>query len=343
MSVKQKIDELREQLREHNYRYYVLDAPTISDYEFDMMLKALQQLEEEHPEFQDPNSPTMRVGGEVTKDFKTIQHDFRMYSLDNSYSREDLTDWETRLKKLVDGDIQYTCELKYDGASINLTYENGVLLRAVTRGDGVQGDEVTANVRTINSLPLKLKGDFPERFDIRGEIILPIEGFNKMNAERVANGEEPYRNPRNTAAGSLKLQDSAEVAKRPLECFLFSIKGNGLKFESQFEALQAARDWGFKVPKEARLVDSVDGILEYIAYWDTEREHLPFEIDGVVIKVNSLFQQDELGFTAKAPRWAMAYKFKAIQVSTNKTTVSAPRPSMSIALRDIKCCILPLI
>lgn len=316
MTVKEEITQLRDELRQHNYNYYVLDNPSVSDYEFDMKLKALQKLEAEHPEFYDANSPTLRVGGAVTKNFNTVVHEHRMYSLDNSYSKEDLEDWEKRIKKLVDGEIQYTCELKYDGASMNLTYENGRLIRAVTRGDGVQGDEVTTNVKTIRSVPLQLKGDFPDKFEIRGEIILPLEGFNKMNEARIAEGEEPYRNPRNTASGSLKLQDSAEVAKRPLECFLYSLKGTNLPIQTQFEGLQKARAWGFKVPNEARLVNSIDEILEYVNYWDTERHNLPYEIDGVVIKVNSFFQQEELGFTAKAPRWAMAYKFKAEQVST---------------------------
>ncbi len=326
-TIQQKLTQLRNELREHNYNYYILDKPTISDYEFDMKLKELQALEEAHPEFYDANSPTQRVGGTITKNFNTVVHDFRMYSLDNSYSKEDLQDWETRIKKLVDGDLQYTCELKYDGASMNLTYENGKLIRAVTRGDGVQGDEVTTNVKTIKTVPLQLKGDFPERFDIRGEIILPIAGFNKMNEERIANGEEPYRNPRNTASGSLKLQDSAEVAKRPLECLLYSIKGNNLNISTQFEGLQKARVWGFKVPQEAKLVNSIDEVLEFVNYWDKARHNLPYEIDGVVIKVNSLYQQDELGFTSKAPRWAMAYKFKAEQVSTilNEITYQAGR------------------
>jgi DNA ligase (NAD+) len=316
MNIRQRIESLRDELRQHNHNYYILDNATISDYEFDIKLKELQALEEQHPEFLDANSPTQRVGGAVTKSFKTIVHDFRMYSLDNSYSKEDLLDWETRIKKMVDGDIEYTCELKYDGASMNLTYDNGKLLRAVTRGDGVQGDEVTANVKTINTVPLQLKGDFPERFDIRGEIVLPTEGFLKMNEERIANDEEPYRNPRNTASGSLKLQDSSETAKRPLECLLYSINGNSLKIETQFEGLEKARSWGFKVPKEAKLVNSIDAVLDYINYWDEHRHKLPYEIDGVVVKVNNLYQQDELGFTSKAPRWAMAYKFKAEQVST---------------------------
>ena len=316
MNTKQKIESLREEIRQHNYNYYILDDATISDYEFDIKLKELQALEEAHPEFFDANSPTQRVGGAITKNFKTTVHDSRMYSLDNSYSKEDLLDWETRIKKMVDGDVNYTCELKYDGASISLTYENGKLLRAITRGDGVQGDEVTANIKTINTVPLQLKGDFPERFDIRGEIVLPIEGFLKMNEERIENEEEPYKNPRNTASGSLKLQDSSEVAKRPLECLLYSIVGNNLNITSQFEGLEKARAWGFKVPQEAKLVNSIDEVLEYVDYWDENRHNLPYEIDGVVVKVNNLYQQDELGFTAKAPRWAMAYKFKAEQVST---------------------------
>jgi DNA ligase (NAD+) len=322
MNIEQKINKLRDELRQHNYNYYILDHPTISDYEFDLKLKELQALEEQHPEFFDANAPTQRVGGIVTKNFKTVVHDFRMYSLDNSYSKDDLLDWETRIKKMVDGEVKYTCELKYDGASMSLTYENGKLIRAVTRGDGVQGDEVTANVKTINTVPLQLKGDFPKRFDIRGEIVLPIEGFLKMNEERIANDEEPYMNPRNTASGSLKLQDSAEVSKRPLDFLMYSIKSNDLNLQTQFEGLEKARSWGFKVPKEAKLVNSIDEVLKYINYWDEHRHSLPYEIDGVVVKVNSFYQQDELGFTAKAPRWAMAYKFKAERVSTRLNEIT---------------------
>ena len=322
MSTKEHIQKLREDLRQHNYNYYVLDNPTISDYEFDIKLKELQGLEAQHPEFHDPNSPSLRVGGQVTKNFKTIVHDHRMYSLDNSYSLEDLQDWETRIKKMVDGPIQYTCELKYDGASISLTYENGSLVKAVTRGDGMQGDEVTANVKTIRSVPLQLKGNYPLKFDIRGEIVLPWEGFHKMNEERIDIGEEPYRNPRNTASGSLKLQDSAEVSKRPLECLLYNIKGNKLGINTQFESLERAREMGFKVPSASKLVNSIDAVLEFINYWDTARHDLPYETDGVVVKVNDLQQQEELGFTAKAPRWAMAYKFKAEQVSTKLNSIS---------------------
>ncbi|TXE17440.1 NAD-dependent DNA ligase LigA [Psychroserpens burtonensis] len=322
MSIQQNIEGLRNELREHNYNYYVLDNPTISDYDFDLKLKELQALEEMHPEFYDANSPTLRVGGEVTKNFNTVVHEHRMYSLDNSYSKDDLLDWEKRIKKMVDGEVHYTCELKYDGASISLTYENGSLLRAVTRGDGTQGDEVTANIKTIKSVPLQLKGDFPAIFDIRGEIVLPFEGFIKMNEERLEAGEEPYRNPRNTASGSLKLQDSAEVAKRPLECLLYNITGPNLGFDTQFEGLEKARQMGFKVPSAAKLVSSVDAIFEFVEYWDEHRHDLPYETDGVVIKVNNLQQQEELGYTAKAPRWAMAYKFKAEQVSTRLNEIT---------------------
>lgn len=316
MNIEKQIDQLRRELREHNYNYYVLDNPTISDYEFDTKLKELQKLEAAHPEYYDANSPTLRVGGEVTKNFETVKHNFRMYSLDNSYSKEDLEDWEKRIKKMIDGTVAYTCELKYDGASMSLSYENGQLRRAVTRGDGFQGDDVTTNVKTIKSVPLQLQGDYPPTFEIRGEIVLPFEGFNKMNEERIEIGEEPYRNPRNTASGSLKLQDSAEVAKRPLECLLYNLKANRLPVKTQFEGLQKARDWGFKVPNQAKLVNSIEEVLEFIGYWDVHRHDLPYETDGVVIKVNDLQQQEELGFTAKAPRWAMAYKFKAEQVST---------------------------
>jgi len=322
MDIKEQILQLRDELSQHNYNYYVLDAPSISDFEFDTKLKQLQALETAHPQYYDASSPTLRVGGEVTKNFETVVHAQRMYSLDNSYSKEDLMDWETRLRKMVDGPIQYTCELKYDGASISLTYENGLLVQALTRGDGTQGDNVTANIKTIKSVPLKLRGDYPDKFEIRGEIVLPFEGFNAMNAERIAAGEEPYKNPRNTASGSLKLQDSAEVAKRPLECLLYSIVGDNIAIKTQFENLEKARSWGFKVPAIAKLTDSIDGVLEFVNYWDTHRHKLPYETDGVVIKVNSLYQQAELGYTAKAPRWAMAYKFKAEQVSTRLEHIS---------------------
>ena len=317
MDIKQKIESLRAELKEHNYNYYILDTPTISDYEFDMKLNELQKLEAENTDLFDPSSPTMRLGGAITKNFETVTHDQRMYSLDNSYSKEDIEDWEKRIQKgLGDIEVEFTCELKYDGASINLTYEEGKLVRAVTRGDGFQGDNVTTNVKTINSVPLQLKGDFPVKFDIRGEIVLPFEGFAKMNEERIANGEEPYMNTRNTASGSLKLQDSAAVAKRPLDCLLYGIVGENTGVTSQWQMLEKARDWGFKVPTIAKLCKTTDEVMEFVEYWDIHRHDLPYETDGIVIKVNSLQQQDELGHTSKAPRWAMAYKFKAEQVST---------------------------
>jgi DNA ligase (NAD+) len=316
MNIEEKINQLRLELREHNYNYYVLDNPTISDFDFDVKLKELQALEAAHPEFYEANSPTIRVGGQITKNFDTVVHSFRMYSLDNSYSKEDLEDWEKRIEKQVDGVVDFTCELKYDGASISLTYQNGSLVRAVTRGDGFQGDDVTANIKTIKSVPLKLKGDFPPLFEIRGEIVLPFEGFKKMNEERLELGEEPYRNPRNTASGSLKLQDSSEVAKRPLECLLYSLVGEKLHVFTQYEGLEKASLWGFKVPKALKIAKNLDEVMDFVNYWDIHRHELPYETDGVVIKVNNLQQQEELGYTAKAPRWAMAYKFKAEQVST---------------------------
>ncbi|WP_029034670.1 NAD-dependent DNA ligase LigA [Salinimicrobium terrae] len=322
MKPEEKINKLREELHRHNYLYYVLDKPEISDYDFDQKLKELQELEEKHPEFYDENSPTLRVGGAVTKSFATVVHENRMYSLDNSYSKEDLENWEKRIEKQVDGEVNFTCELKYDGASISLTYEKGKFKQAVTRGDGIQGDDVTNNVRTIRSVPLRLKGDYPEKFEIRGEIVLPYEGFAQLNAARVEAGEEPYANPRNTASGSLKLQDSAEVAKRPLDCLLFSLSGNLSGIKTQYEGLQKAREWGFKIPEEAKLARNLKEVMDFVNYWDIHRHDLPYETDGVVVKVNSLHQQDELGYTAKAPRWAMAYKFKAEQVSTKLNKIS---------------------
>jgi DNA ligase (NAD+) len=323
MDVHKIIQDLRDELNQHNYNYYVLDKPTISDFEFDQKLKQLQELENQHPQFFDENSPTQRVGGTITKNFQTVVHDYRMYSLDNSYSKEDVIDWENRIQKVLGNvPLQYTCELKYDGASISITYENGKLKRAVTRGDGFQGDDVTNNIKTIKSIPLQLKGNFPERFDIRGEIVLPFEGFERMNQELIEIGETPYSNPRNTASGSLKLQDSSEVAKRPLECLLYFIVGNNLNIKTQFEGLEAARNWGFKVPKETQLTNSLEDVFNYINYWDEHRHQLPYETDGVVIKVNSFQHQDELGYTAKSPRWAIAYKFKAEQVSTKLNSIS---------------------
>lgn len=323
MTVSEQIQELRKELHQHNYNYYVLDNPTITDFDFDLKLKQLQDLENAHPEFFEDNSPTQRVGGAITKNFRTVEHINRMFSLDNSYSKEDLLDWENKIQKMLGNvSIQYVCELKYDGASISLTYEEGKLVRAITRGDGFQGDDVTTNIKTIPSVPLQLQGDFPSKFDIRGEIVLPIAGFNRMNEALVEIGEQPYSNPRNTASGSLKLQDSAEVAKRPLECLLYNTVGINSVLESQFKALEKTRSWGFNVPRHSKLVNSIDEVLQFIEYWDKERHNLPYEIDGVVIKVNNFNQQEELGFTAKAPRWAIAYKFKAEQVFTTLESIT---------------------
>ncbi len=322
-SVLQQIETLRTELNEHNYNYYVLDSPTISDYEFDQKLKHLQELEHQYPQYKDPNSPTVRVGGEITKNFPTIVHEFRMYSLDNSYSKEELKEWEKRVLKLLGKDkISFVCELKYDGASIDLTYDAGKLVQAVTRGDGIQGDEITANVRTIRSVPLTLKGDYPEYFHIRGEIIILKEGFKRMNEQRIAEGEDPYMNPRNTASGSLKLQDTTEVAKRPLDCLLYYVVGNNLPIQTQFEGLQKAREWGFKVPTQSKLCHSTQEVMDFINYWDTHRHDLPYETDGVVIKVNDFQAQQELGYTSKSPRWAIAYKFKAEEVTTTLESIS---------------------
>ncbi len=339
MNIKEKIENLRTLLRDHNYNYYVLDKPTISDYEFDLLLKELQEIELLHPEFYDPTSPTLRVGGIVTKNFKTLAHERRMYSLDNSYSKEDLEDWEKRIQKgLGDVPVEFSCELKYDGASISITYEKGKLVRALTRGDGFQGDDVTTNIKTIKSIPLQLKGNYPEKFDIRGEIVLPFEGFAKMNEERIENGEDPYMNPRNTASGSLKLLDSALVAQRPLECLLYGIVGNNTGIETQFQMLEKAREWGFKVPSIAKLCTSTSEVMAFIDYWDVHRHELPYETDGVVIKVNSLQHQEELGYTSKSPRWAMAYKFKAAQVSTvlNQITYQVGRTGAITPVANLK-------
>ena len=320
--MKEKIQQLRDELNQHNYNYYVLDTPTISDYEFDQKLKELQALEQAHPEFYDENSPTVRVGGSITKNFPTVVHEYRMYSLDNSYSKEDIEEWEQRIiKTLGTDDISFTCELKYDGASIDLLYEDGKLKQATTRGDGIQGDDITANVRTIGSVPLQLRGDYPQRFYIRGEIVMPKKAFERLNQERVAAGEDPFMNPRNTASGSLKLQDTAEVAKRGLDCLLYFLVGD-TGIATQFESLEKARVWGFKVPNYSRLCHSTQEVMDFINEWDTKRHTLPYETDGVVIKVNNVAQQQELGYTSKSPRWAMAYKYKAEQVDTQLESIS---------------------
>jgi len=316
-----KIKELRNIINVHNYNYYVLDRPTISDFEFDILLKELEKLEQDNPEFYDSNSPTQRVGGQITKEFQTVTHKNRMFSLDNSYSIDELKEWENRVKKGLELDeVEYFCELKYDGASINLTYHNGQLKSAVTRGDGFQGDDVTQNIKTIRSIPLQLSKPFIDNFEIRGEIILPLTGFQKMNEERAEEGFDLYSNPRNTASGSLKLQDSTEVAKRPLDCLLYQVVGN-TPFKTHSETLQKARESGFKVPVEGKVCKNLAEVTEFIEYWDQARHQLAYETDGVVIKVNALEQQQELGFTAKSPRWAIAYKFKTEQSITKLLSI----------------------
>ena len=316
MKIKERIDLLRKELDEHNHSYYVLDTSTIYDFEFDKLLHELVKLEDENPEFFDATSPTQRVGGGVIDGFKTVAHKYRMLSLGNTYSEEDLHDFDTRLHKLTDQEIEYVCELKYDGVSISLTYENGGLTQALTRGNGAQGDDVTANVRTIKSIPLKLKGDYPANFEIRGEIFIPIKGLEKMNKLRAEDGLEPYKNPRNTASGSLKLLDANEVSNRPLDCYLYYLLGDNLPTDNHYENLQKAKEWGFKIPNEIAKYNTIDDVLKFTERWDKKRHDLPYEIDGIVIKVNDINLQAEMGFTAKSPRWAISYKFKALQVST---------------------------
>ena len=321
MSISEKIFSLRKKLHDHNYRYYVLDDPLISDYDFDMMLKELEKLEKENPEHFDINSPTQRVGGDIIKSFNTIFHNTPMYSLDNSYSLEDLKEWEKRMKKIIDTPIEYTCELKFDGVSINLTYKDGELLRAVTRGDGVKGDDVTSNVKTIPTVPLKLRMNIKGEFEARGEIVMPLDGFSQLNKKRVENGEEPFKNPRNTASGSLKLQDSKEVSGRPLECFLYSIEDSKL-FNNHIQFLENSKSFGFNIYDNYKFSNSLNEIFDFIEYWEKNRLNLPFEIDGVVLKVNDFYQREVLGFTSKFPRWAMAYKFKPQNTGTRLNSIT---------------------
>ena len=321
MNISEKIFSLRKKLHDHNYRYYVLDDPLISDYDFDMMLKELEKLEKENPEHFDINSPTQRVGGDITKSFNTSVHGTPMYSLDNSYSLEDLKEWEKRIKKIIDSPVEYTCELKFDGVSINLTYKDGELLRAVTRGDGVKGDDVTSNVKTIPTVPLKLRENITGEFEARGEIVMPLDGFNQLNKKRLENGEEPFKNPRNTASGSLKLQDSKEVSERPLECLLYSVEDPKL-FNNHIQFLENAKSFGFNIYDNYKCSSALDEIFEFIEYWEKNRLNLPFEIDGVVLKVNDFYQREVLGFTSKFPRWAMAYKFKPENTGTRLNSIS---------------------
>ena len=314
---RKKITELTTALQQHNYNYYVLSQPAISDFEFDILLKELEQLEGRFPELKFPDSPTQRVGGETASEFVSVKHKYPMLSLSNSYSESEITDFDTRIRKLISGEeIEYVCELKYDGVAIGLTYKNGLLTQAVTRGDGVQGDDVTANVKTIKSIPLRLHGNYPGEFEIRGEIFMSLKGFQKMNAERIEIGEAPFANPRNSASGSLKMLNPKEVAKRPLDCFLYYLPGESTSYKTHYEGLKYAEKLGFKVSKNVAVCRNINEIFEFIHDWNEGRKHLDHDIDGIVIKVNSLEQQKQLGFTAKSPRWAIAYKFKAEQAET---------------------------
>lgn len=322
MNISERIQFLRKELRQHNYNYYVLDTPTISDFEFDKLLEELIRLESENPAFFDAHSPSQRVGGEVTKNFHTVKHQYPMLSLGNTYSEEELRDFDKRIHKFVEDEIVYVCELKYDGVSISLTYKNGQLIQALTRGDGTQGDDVTANVKTINSIPLQLHGSYPDLFEIRGEIFIPHTGFEAMNAEREQAGLEPFANPRNTASGSLKMQNSKEVAERPLDCFLYHMLGSQIPCDLHYDNLQQAKSWGFKVPAETECCKDIESVIRFVQKWDKLRHDLPYDIDGIVIKVNSLQQQEQMGFTAKSPRWAIAYKFQAEQALTTLNEIT---------------------
>ena len=320
--IREKIEELRRQLEYHNFRYYVENAPEISDFEFDTMMRELQDLERAHPELSDPNSPSVRVGSDITSEFRSVKHRFPMLSLGNTYSLDELHEFIARIEKEA-GPTEFVCELKFDGTAISLTYEDGRLLRAVTRGDGTQGDDMTANVRTVRTVPLRLRGDdWPPYFEIRGEILMPYASFDKINAEREAAGETLFANPRNAAAGTLKQQASSVVARRGLDCTLYQLAGDDLPFTNHWESLQKAREWGFKVSDAARICRTAEQIDAYIAHWDEGRHALPFPTDGVVIKVNDFAVRRQLGFTAKAPKWAVAYKFKAEQALTRLDSVS---------------------
>lgn len=328
MNAKDKINALRTELHRHNYNYYVLNSPQISDKEFDVMMRELQDLEQAHPEYNDENSPTMRVGCDINKEFTQIAHKYPMLSLSNTYSEAEVTDFYERVRKALNENFEICCEMKYDGTSISLTYEHGQLIRAVTRGDGEKGDDVTTNVKTIKSIPLILHGtDFPPLFEIRGEILMPWDVFEQLNNEREAREEALFANPRNAASGTLKLQNSAVVASRNLDAYLYYILGDNLPYEGHYENLQAASKWGFKISDLTKKCQSLQEVFDFISYWDTERKNLPVATDGIVLKVNSLKQQKNLGFTAKSPRWAIAYKFQAERALTrlNKVTYQVGR------------------
>ncbi len=323
--IQEKIARLTQELNEYNYQYYVLANSLISDYDFDQKLKELETLEKQYPEFKDPNSPTQKVGGDITQKFNTVKHKWAMLSLGNTYNEQELRDFDERVRKIVGNQVQYVCELKFDGLSISITYENGRLSRAVTRGDGTQGDDVTNNVKTIRSVPHTLKsGNYPETFEIRGEIFMHNAAFLRLNKQREENGEQIYANPRNFASGTIKLQDPKEVSKRPLDCFLYFLYADNRNrlFESHWESLQAVKSWGFQVCEHNKLCNDIDEVLDFIHHWEDARHQLSYEIDGIVIKVNDYAQQEELGFTAKSPRWAISYKYKAERVETTLKSIT---------------------
>lgn len=337
------MDALVTELNQHTYNYYVLAMPTIADYEFDKKLEELAKLEKEYPEYADPNSPTQKVGGDITKTFNTVRHKWPMLSLGNTYNEQDLRDFDERVRKAIGNDFEYVCELKFDGLSMSLTYENGVLVRAVTRGDGTQGDEVTANIKTIHSIPHKVKGEnIPETFEIRGEVFMHRAAFDRLNREREELGEVTYANPRNFAAGTVKMQDSKEVKKRPLDCFLYGLYTDKQVFKTHWESLEAVKQWGFHVCEYTKLAGSIDEVLDFIHYWDEARFKLSYDIDGIVIKVNSYGQQQELGFTAKSPRWAISYKYKAAEVQTvlEKVTYQVGRTGAVTPVANLKPVVL---
>jgi DNA ligase (NAD+) len=338
-AVKEQIDALIAELNQHTYNYYVLAMPTIADYEFDQKLEQLAQLEKEYPEFADPNSPTQKVGGDITKNFVTVKHKLPMLSLGNTYNEQDLRDFDERVKKAIGDDFEYVCELKFDGLSISLTYENGILARAVTRGDGTQGDDVTTNIKTIHTIPHQVKGEnIPEVFEIRGEVFMHRAAFERLNKEREELGEVPYANPRNFASGTVKMQDSKEVRKRPLDCFLYALYSDKQLFKTHWDSLLAVKNWGFNVCEHTRLSKNMNDVLEFIAYWEENRFKLSYDIDGIVIKVNSYAQQQELGFTAKSPRWAISYKYKAAEVQTvlEKVTYQVGRTGAVTPVANLK-------
>lgn len=333
------MDALVAELNQHNYNYYVLAMPTIGDYEFDKKLKHLAELEKANPDFADPNSPTQRVGGDITKNFITVNHKYPMLSLGNTYNEQDLRDFDERIRKAIGDNFEYVCELKFDGLSISLTYENGKLLRAVTRGDGTKGDDVTNNVKTIHTIPHQIKSAVaPEHFEIRGEIFMHKAAFLRLNAAREELGEIPYANPRNFASGTIKMQDSKEVAKRPLDGFIYFLYTDRNEFKTHWESLNAVKAWGFHVCEHNRLVSNIDAVLEFIHHWENERFNLSYDIDGIVIKVNSYAQQQELGFTSKSPRWAISYKYKAAEVETilEKVTYQVGRTGAVTPVANLK-------